>query len=522
MSDLLDAIDKIAGAKPPPAPTVIDAHSKEQGAITLKTTDLANAERLASSHGEEIRHVGAWARWYVWDGRRWRFDELGEVPRRCADVARKLASEAAKGLCLASETLAADPRNEVFRDDLKKANKLFAFACASQDARRLGAMATIAKSLPGIAIHHEDLDRDPWAFNVENGTIDLQSGNLWPHDPSKLLTKLSPIVYDPTAKCPRWEAFLSFAMGGDDELVAYLQRLVGYSLTGVTREHLLAFHFGGGANGKSTALGTLLAMMGDYGVAAPRGLLFQRKGEAHPTELASLAGARFAVCAEVEEGQAFDEAKVKDLTGGDRISARRMREDFWSFSPTHKLWMAGNHRPVVKGDDLGIWRRIRLIPWQVTVPEAERDATLPEVLRAELPGILAWAVRGCLEWQRIGLDEPESVRAATSAYRKESDLTGQWLDTALTFGSDWRVARKVLRDAYVKWCEDQGALPVGARKLAERLRARGVGETSVRSSSGPVDGWKGVRLASDAELTARLEWGGGKAVGSLFEGGGGE
>lgn len=508
MSELLDAIDQITGAKPPPVAAVVDVASKTEDAITLKTTDLANAERLEKLHGSELRHVGTWNRWLAWDGKRWKYDDSGELMRRCADVARKLAAEAAQGVCLASELLAHNPRDEKLRDDLKKANKLFAFACASQDSKRLTAMANLGRSRASMAITHDALDADPWLFNVSNGTIDLRTGNAWPHDPTNLITKISPIEYDPTAKCPLWEAFLERAMGGSRDLVDYLQRVVGYSLTGVIREHILAFMFGGGANGKSTALGILTMLLGDYAVTAPRGLLFQRRGEAHPTELASLCGARFAVCAEVEEGQAFDEAKVKDLTGGDRISARRMHENFWSFQPTHKLFMAGNHRPVVKGDDLGIWRRIRLVPWQVTIPEDERDPALPEKLRAELPGILAWAVRGCLEWQKNGLDEPSIVREATATYRKESDLTGQWLDQCCTFGVDWTISRKSLRESYVRWCEDQGALPVGARKLAERLRARNVSETTVREGlGGPVNGWRGVRLATDVERSTKSAWG---------------
>ena len=390
-----------------------------------------------------------------------------------------------------------------------------AWATKSMSAKGIAAMIQLAQSLPGIVIHHARLDADPWLLNVDNGAIDLRTGCLRDHDRNDLCTKLAPVAYDPDASCPTWDAFLSRAMGGNSELVAYLQSLIGYSLTGVVREHVLAFFFGAGANGKSTFLSTIHAMLGDYASPAPRQLLFRTKGGEHPTGIASLYGKRFVTCSEIEEGLAFDEALVKDLTGGDPIEARRMREDFWTFLPSHTLIMAGNHKPTVRGDDEGIWRRMRLVPWTVTIPEAERDPELPEKLKAELPGILAWAVRGCLGWQKAnGLKQPEAVREATTEYRKESDALGQFLALHVRFDPEGRCVRKELRERYEEWCKESGYEPLGAKRFTSRVKQDGGSRTSVKTVMGPRDGWKGVRFSTDTEKETVMSWGNGGVVSS--------
>jgi putative DNA primase/helicase len=445
-------------------------------------TDLANAARLVAMHGEDLRFVPSWGRWLVWDGSRWADDDACRVPGMCAEVSRAVMREATDALRASGGS--------------KAAEGFYRFAKASQDARRLASMQTLARGLPGVSVDHSKLDPDPWALNVANGILDLRTGELMPHDRAALVTKMAGAEYDPAATCPRWDAFLRRAMGGNDALVGYLQRLVGYSLTGIIGEHVLAFLEGSGANGKSTFVNVVFGLLGSYACRAPRGLLFREQNAKHETGLTVLHGARFATCAEIDEGASFDEALVKDLTGGDPIAARRMREDFWTFQPTHKLWIAGNHRPRVRGADDGIWRRIRLVPWAVTVPEHERDPNLPAALRDELPGILAWAVRGCLEWQRAGLSEPETVREATAAYRAESDTFGQFLRERCVLESGARVARKELREEYEEWSREIGAHPLGARSLAERLRQLNVKSGSVRLGTKPVDGWVGVRLRS--------------------------
>jgi len=473
---------EIAAKGPRAAPTrPVSSIALKRGAASL--TDIGNADRLVAEHGNSLRFVGAWSKWLVWDGARWVIDGTGAAERCAKATVRGMYNEA---------TATFDGE-----DSTKKAIK---WALDSHDARRIRAMVSLARSSDTLAISVSELDADPWALNVANGTLDLRTGKLRRHSPGDLHTKLAPVAYDAAAKCPTWDRFLSTSMGGSTELIDFLARLAGYTLTGVIREHVLGFLFGGGANGKSTCLSTMHALMGDYAVRAGRGLLFSSRGERHPTELTNLFGARLVTCAEVPDGVAFDEALVKDLTGGDIISARRMREDFWEFAPTHKLYLAGNHKPKVRGQDDGIWRRIRLVPWTVTVPPEQRDSALPEKLRAELPGILAWAVRGCLAWQRDGLGEPQAVRDATSDYRAESDPLREFAERNLVFAPDALSARLHVRKAYETHCEETGEFALNARKFADGLRSRGVTDGgTIRVNGHPKDAWRGVRLATNAE-----------------------
>jgi putative DNA primase/helicase len=463
---------------------------------TADRTDLRNAELLIEWFGEDLRYVGTWAKGLAWDGQRWVLDDEARWQRAAADTARLMFENASAELRAAGDD----------KDKAQRARVKIAWAAKSHGAARLAAMVNLAQTFESVIVRHDVLDADAWALNVSNGTIDLRTGKLRDHCRADLLTKIAPVTYDENAKAPTWDAFLNRAMGGDTELVAYLQRLIGYALSGNVSEHVLGFFFGPGANGKTTFLGTTHTLLGDYSSPAPRGLLFRARGERHPTELATLHGRRFVTCSEVEEGMAFDESLVKDLTGADPIECRRMREDFWTFAPTHKLFLAGNHKPSVRGDDEGIWRRIRLVPWLVTIPEAERDTELPEKLRAELPGILAWAVRGCLAWQKDGLATPQAVIDASAEYRKESDLLGQFFGASVVFEPEGRIGKKELRELYSTWCTEVGTEPLGAKRFAGRLREKGVREAAIRQGAKVVHGWRGVRLATDAERTAATAW----------------
>ncbi len=481
-----------------PAPRESSSVRRPRG-VTAERSDIRNAERLVELHGEELLFVGTWGKGLAWDGKRWALDECGSWHRCAVQTARVMLEEALEEL--RGATAAGDEQR------VKQAKAKLAWAMTSQGVSRLAAMVSVARSTASIAHDAQATsDADPWLLNVANGTIDLRTGELREHQRRDFITKLAPVAYEPDAKAPTWDAFLARAMGGSDELAGFLQRMIGYALTGDVREHVLAGVLGGGATGKSTFLGTIHTMMGDYATPAARGLLFRSHGERHPTELATLHGRRFVTCSEIEEGLMFDEALTKDLTGGDPINARRMREDEWTFQPTHKLFLAGNHKPTVRGDDEGIWRRMRLVPWTVTIPEADRDRGLPEKLRAELPGILAWAVRGCLAWQARGLEAPSVVTEATNAYRAENDGLGEFLRLAAVFAGDVTMPRRDLREAYEAYCTENGAEPLGAKRFAGRLRERGVSETTVRKGTSVVRGWRGVRLASEAEQVAASAW----------------
>jgi putative DNA primase/helicase len=326
--------------------------------------------------------------------------------------------------------------------------------------------------------------------------VELQTGCKREHRQEDLLTRAVTVDFDERARCPRWERFLAEVLP-DASTVAFFQRAIGYSLTGLVSEHCLFFLHGVGANGKSTAMGVLLEMLGPFATQAPSEILLARRGEAHPTELTQLYGRRLVACQEIDESRRWAEAQVKHMTGGDRIVARRMREDFWEFEPTHKLWIAANHKPVVRGTDEGIWRRLRLIPFERVIPVADRDPHLGEALRAELPGILAWSVAGCLAWQREGLAAPSAVTDATAAYRADSDRIGPFIDEFCFLDPAGRVSRADLYAGYQEWAgRDGDANPLGSREFAARVRERGITETRVRAGTGPVRGWAGIKLRS--------------------------
>jgi putative DNA primase/helicase len=374
---------------------------------------------------------------------------------------------------------------------LERAKRDMRWCLISESAPRINAMLDLARSEDGIPAVPDELDRDPWLLNVQNGTLDLRTGRLREHRREDLLTKVCPTRYDARAGCPLWGRFLDAVFEGDEELVRFLQRLFGYCLTGEASEQILPIFWGSGANGKTTLINAVTGAIGpDYAGEAVPDLLLVPKGERHLTELAFLFGRRLVVCSEADQGGRLNEARVKRLTGSDKITARRMREDPWEFTPTHKLILLTNHRPTVKGNDHALWRRLRLVPFTVTFwdpddptthgrdlpADLRQDKRLGEKLSAEAPGILAWMVRGCLDWQRGGLTLPAKVQAATRQYRDAEDLLGQFLAECCVAGDkDFRCRSRDLYGAYVKWAEGNGEEALSGKAFGDAMTAKGFG-----------------------------------------------
>lgn len=419
-------------------------------------TDIGNAARLRAIHGENIRYCWQWSSWIVWTGKRWEVDPGAAAMRLCRDIPKRILLEAS-----------------VMDDDTQRKSWTKG-ALKAESKRALDAALELLKSEEGIPIAVDDLDGNHWLLNVDNGMIDLKTGALLKHDRSQYLTKLCPIQHDQKAICPTWVSFLEQIFGGDQDLIRFVQKAFGYSLTGSVREQVFFILHGVGRNGKSTLLNVLLQLLGkSLGVKAAPGVLMAKSGSSHPTELAMLCGVRVAVCIETNDRRSFDEALVKELTGGDRITARYMRKDFFEFDPTHKLWLATNHKPIVTGNDLGIWRRIRLIPFNVVIPDDQVDKRLAEKLEAELPGILTWAVEGCLAWQSDGLEPPQSVVSATGQYREEMDKIGNFISECCVIDKRAQVKVDDLYKAYSEWCDDAGERAESKRKLTLSLVERG-------------------------------------------------
>jgi len=440
-------------------------------------TEMGLAEVLVKLHGQDLRYCFPQASWRAWDGRRYRRDLTGEARRRAKATVRAIYAVAAK------------------TEDDKQRASLVSFGQQMEKAAKVAAILTLAESEPGIPILPEDMDADPFLFNVLNGTVDLRTGQLRPHDRADTLTKLAPVAYDATAECPRFLAFLERVVP-DEDVRAFLRRFVGYCLTGDTSEQCLAFLHGGGANGKSTLLGILLELLGEYGKQAAPDLLTHKTGDRHPTELADLFGARLVTSVEVDEGKRLAETLVKQMTGGDKMKARYMRGDFFEWAPTHKLVLAANHRPVIRGTDYAIWRRIHMVSFTVTIPESERDGRLPTKLRAELPGILNWSIRGCLEWQRDGLGVPKAVKDATADYRADQDVLGDFLAEKCIKDGQATVTAADLYKAYTEWCEVGNEKTLNKNAFGRALTERGF-EAQKGSKGARI--WRGLRLLAPDE-----------------------
>ena len=453
---------------------------KEQGVrYRFNLSDAGNAKRLVSQFGDDIHYCYAYKSWFVWDSTRWVRDATGEMDRLAKKIAAKIY-------------------NEVEEAQTEEASKtILSWARRSESKPRIAAMVALAQSEPNIPVVPEQLDYSPWLLNVSNGTVNLKTGELIPHQRQYLCTRLAPVAYDPKAECPTWEGFLNRVLAGDDELIRFVQRAVGYALTGSTREQVLFMLYGTGANGKSTFTEAVSAMLGDYAKHIELETLTTVRSGGIRNDIARLVGTRLVAAQEAEREHRLAEALVKNLTGEDTITSRFLYKEYFEYKPQFKLFIATNQKPVVKGSDNAIWRRIYVIVFNVFIPYKERDKDLADKLKEELPGILAWAVRGCLAWQREGLNPPPRVTAATQAYREEMNILEGFIRECCVVSATAEASAADLYNAYQKWAKKNEETVVSKRAFGSRLRTRGF--VSARTSKNRM--WKGIGLKQGDTVT---------------------
>lgn len=418
-------------------------HDHPQVPVPPAFTDEALALRFTDLHKDRLRYVAAWGRWYLWNGATWHPDET----MLAFDLARTICREASAEC----------------NDD--------SVASTVAAARTVAAVERLAKADRSHAATVDQWDADPWLLNTPGGVVDLRTGRMRSHRPGDYLTKVTAVT--PGGECPLWLSVLEKVTNNDTDLQVFIQRVVGYSLTGSIREHALFFAFGTGANGKGVVINTITGIMNTYATVASIDVFTASQTDRHPTDLAMLRGARLVTAQETEEGRRWAEARIKAMTGGDPITARFMRQDFFTFEPRFKLLIAGNHKPGLRNIDEAIRRRFNLIPFAVKIPVAERDQNLPEKLRAEWPGILKWAIQGCLDWQQQGLSPPKAVRDATAEYLDAEDALGLWIAECCTTDSSLHGSATELFNSWRDWAEAAGEQPGSQRRFTQAMNSRG-------------------------------------------------
>jgi putative DNA primase/helicase len=442
-------------------------------AAQLHNGQARMAYRLALLFKDRLLYVHRIG-WHYWDGKRWAEDDKGKAKRAVLATLRQAMKESFK---------LSDTDRDILRKDVRR--------CES-DAAVQGVLS-IARALEVFAFTVDDLDTDPYLLNVANGTLDLRTMELRPHSPADRITKVTTGAYDPDAYGPVWDKFITRVLP-NEAVRGFVQRYVGTSACGRVLEHKLAIFTGEGRNGKGVFYGAAINAMGDYGDAAEPELLMHRDG-AHPTGTMDLRGQRFVVVAENDKDKKLAEATVKRLTGGDRIKARKMREDFVWFTPSHTPVLVTNHLPKVSGDDPALWARLRVVPFDVVIPEAEQDVKLPEKLEVETDAILAWIIRGWQEYARddAGLQEPEEVKAATARYKQDSDAYSRFVADECHVGAVNRVKASALWERWQRWAKNDGADESSQKVLGQALERMGFEPKRTKG----VRSWVGLALNED-------------------------
>ena len=443
-------------------------------------TDKGNALRMIVQHGQDVRFCAEVGKWLIWEGKYWIWDDTLAIMRMAMKTADAIWDEV---------KVATD--EEVIK-------KLTAWAMKSQGVGRLEAMMRIARSL--VPVKTEVLDNDRYLFNVQNGTVNLRTGRLQPHQREDMITLMAPVEHNVSAECPLWLKFLWRVMDENDDLIHYLQQLAGYALSGDISSEIFPIMYGGGNNGKSKFLDTLSGIMGPYASVASVDLFMESNQSQHATDLAALMGKRLVLVSETEEGKRLKVSLIKQVTGSQKITARFMRQDNFSFNVTHKIIMETNHKPGIKNASTGIWRRIKLIPWTITIPPEEIDYSLFDKLKNEWSGILNWIITGFAMWRdEGGFCSPLEMVDATESYRSDYDMLADWMDEYCLVGDDLTIPVSELRESYVKYCEKAGIkYPMKVQTYNERLEQTGLTRCTHRENGKVYKGWEG--------LTVKPQW----------------
>jgi putative DNA primase/helicase len=442
----------------------------------IQFTDSTNAMRLVKEFGRDIRYNAAWKKWVVWNGQFWEMDEGGAlVHEKGLEMVRNIYDELLK---------TADYRERI---DIEKA------AVLSESVRRRKAFIEAASWIKDMNIKSDELDPNPWLLNVKNGTIDILTGEFREHRQEDLITKIANVEFNPQADCPMWKQFIREIMDYKTDLINFVQAAAGWALSGDISEQTMFILFGTGANGKSTFLNAIMHLLGDYATATPTETFMKKIGDQYTNDIARLRGTRFVTTTEVEQGKRLSEPLIKKITGNDQMTARFLYGEFFNFTPTFKILMATNHKPVIKGTDHGIWRRIKLIPFTTRIPDEKQDKHLEIKLREEASGILNWLLEGTARWKREGLKAPSVVLMATDEYRGEMDVIGNFLKERCVQQKELTIRIRELYKAYTDWCDENNEHAVSERFLSMRLKENGFQQ----SRTAEARFWVGVGLRTN-------------------------
>lgn len=461
----------------------------EEIAIAYPLTDLGNARLLVDRDGEDFRWCGAMpgAGWLSWEGSRWVCDDTKRITRSAAQLGDYWRTAA---------------RNAERADDEPLAKAIRKHVARSESAAGIRATIELAASEASIVLRRDAFDANDWLLNTPEATYDLE--HLVLHEPRRgdHITKIAGVNSGPPgSECPLWLKFLRRVMGGDEEMVVFLQRMVGYCLTGSTREQCMFILYGRGANGKSTFMSILQYLMGDYAKQTPTETFAGRREGGIPNDLAALVGARLVTCSEASEDAGLEEALVKLATGGDPITARFLNREFFSYVPAFKLMMLTNHKPIIRGTDEGIWRRLRLIPFEVSIPKSEQDEHLLSKLKAEGPAIMRWAIEGLKAWHRTGLAPPSAVTSATDEYRKDMDVLAEFIADRCEVGDSEEAGNTPLYAAYKSWAIDNGQKPRSHKWLTRKLKDRGFKQAE---RHGDGRSWLGIGIVERPKQSGQV------------------